>query len=361
MNKEEEKTVISMDMGGAIEPVELPKEEETGNVIELPPAKEVELPQLMQIGPQEDTPPIMENPTEAKVETPPAKPKPRPIPTIGPIPITPPKPVEEKVEEKKEEKPEAPAAPETPKPEVPAAPTTPTPEVPKAPTLEEIKEEAKKEALAGVKPAPAPTVPLVPTPPQITEAKEEVKTVTLPTVEAPTIPETPKVEEEKTEEKVDELDKTVAIPTEEIKEEIKEEKAEEEVKEKEPEGPAVIKGPNVIDAPVATTDKEKEKKKNPYFLECPPNCIPIKPMGYIGYNILYAIPVIGLIFMLAHSASSKNYNRRNHARSKLIAIFLIVLLLAGIIYFFKIDVLSIIENATGYKIDIQHFKFTKFK
>ena len=78
-------------------------------------------------------------------------------------------------------------------------------------------------------------------------------------------------------------------------------------------------------------------------------------------NILYMIPVIGLIFILAHSASYKNLNRRNYARSYLIAIFLIILIIFALIYFLKIDFIGIIENIIGYKIDLQHFKFIKFK
>ena len=73
------------------------------------------------------------------------------------------------------------------------------------------------------------------------------------------------------------------------------------------------------------------------------------------------IPIIGLIAILAHSASYKNLNRRNYARSWLIGIILIVLIIFALIYFLKIDILGYIEDLIGYKIDLQHFKFTKFK
>ena len=372
MNNEENKTVISMDMGGAIEPVVLPTEEEEVK-IEVPEAKSAEVPQLMQIGNgNSEVPPIMEGlvetdkPEEKKEETKiEEKPKPVPVPTIGPIP--------------------APPKPEEPKVEAPKAQPAPAPA---APNLEDIKNEAKAEALAAAKPVPVPTIGPLPTAPVTPpEVKQEAKVETpvapataatvevpatpapAPTPEIPATPATPAPAPEvptvtlpevetKTEPVVEttaeteDLDKTMNIPA---------PVGEEVVEEPKEEGPEIIKGPNVIEAPIASENKEKEKKKNPYFLECPPNCIPIKPMGYIGYNILYAIPVFGLIFMLAHSASSKNYNRRNHARSKLIAIFLIILIIVGLIYLLDVDILSIIENATGYKIDIQHFKFTKFK
>ena len=78
-------------------------------------------------------------------------------------------------------------------------------------------------------------------------------------------------------------------------------------------------------------------------------------------NLLYMIPIVGIIAILAHSASYKNLNRRNYARSYLISIIIIIAIVAALIYFLKIDVIKVIEDATGYKIDIQHFKFTKFK
>ena len=348
-NKEEEKTVISMDMGGAIEPVELPKEEEN-QVIDLPETKVVELPKLMQVGDEStEVPPIVENPTEAKPvegEKKEEVKKPIPIPTIGPIPTTPPKPVEEKKEEVKEE---------TREEEKPKAVPTPTTQ-----NLEAVKEAAKAEALAAAKPkvAPPPIIGPLPKPPvKPPEIKAEAPKVEVPTTPVPqAVPVVPIPTVEPPKEEI-----SAPIIPEETKEEVKEDVKEEVLEKEEDKGPEIIKGPNVIEAPIATENKEKEKKKNPYFLECPPNCIPIKPLGYIGYELLYAIPIIGLIFMLAHSASIKNYNRRNFARSHLIMLLLIILVVVGIIYLFNIDVIGFIENLTGYKIDIQHFKFTKFK
>ena len=311
-NKEEEKKVVSMDMGGSIEPVNLDQEIE-----KVPEEMKVErstvVPELMKIGPEpEKVPPLVEEPT--KVEPTPVKPKPRPVPTIGEVRPATPKPIEEtkeevKVEEKVEVKKE---------------------EEPKV--KEEIKEETPE-----IKPEPA----IAPTP-VITPKEEKV--------------------EEKVENKED-LEKTKAVPV--IDDQSiydKQKKEREEAKEKEEsEEEKKDLGPNVIAEPLATEDKQKEKKKNPHFFECPPECMPIKPMGYIMLNILYMIPIIGLIMILAHSASYKNLNRRNYARSYLIVIVLIIAIAAALIYFLKIDVIAIIENITGYKIDLQHFKFTKFK
>lgn len=43
-----------------------------------------------------------------------------------------------------------------------------------------------------------------------------------------------------------------------------------------------------------------------------------RPMGawsYLGYNILYSIPVIGFIFLVVFALSDSNISRRSHARS----------------------------------------------
>ena len=55
---------------------------------------------------------------------------------------------------------------------------------------------------------------------------------------------------------------------------------------------------------------------------------PISPLGYIGYQILFSIPIIGFICILiyAFGDSNKNINLRNFAKSYLYVIAIIVLL-----------------------------------
>ena len=53
---------------------------------------------------------------------------------------------------------------------------------------------------------------------------------------------------------------------------------------------------------------------------------PLSPWAYFGYNLLFAIPIVGFILLIVFSCSSENINRRNYARS-----FWCVLLLAVII------------------------------
>ncbi len=42
---------------------------------------------------------------------------------------------------------------------------------------------------------------------------------------------------------------------------------------------------------------------------------PISAWGYVGYTLLFTIPVIGLIFLLWFTFSPRNYNRRSYARA----------------------------------------------
>ena len=52
----------------------------------------------------------------------------------------------------------------------------------------------------------------------------------------------------------------------------------------------------------------------------------ITPWGYIGYSLLFAIPIVGLIFVLVYSFSSSYPCRRNYARSVLICIIIVLVL-----------------------------------
>ena len=42
---------------------------------------------------------------------------------------------------------------------------------------------------------------------------------------------------------------------------------------------------------------------------------PVSSWGYVGYEILFMIPIIGFIFQIVFAFSKKNLNRRNFARS----------------------------------------------
>lgn len=42
---------------------------------------------------------------------------------------------------------------------------------------------------------------------------------------------------------------------------------------------------------------------------------PLSPWSYFGLGILYALPLLGWIFLIVHAIGSANINRRNYARS----------------------------------------------
>ncbi|MDD3946746.1 MAG: hypothetical protein PHI19_02795 [Clostridia bacterium] len=63
----------------------------------------------------------------------------------------------------------------------------------------------------------------------------------------------------------------------------------------------------------------------------PPKYRPITAWGYFFYQILFSIPVIGLIFLLIFSFSSSNIVRRSFARSYFCFFILIVIIAAIVI------------------------------
>ncbi len=79
---------------------------------------------------------------------------------------------------------------------------------------------------------------------------------------------------------------------------------------------------------------------------------PLKPFSYFGYNLLFSLPVIGLIFLIIFSFNDKNINRRNFARSFFCgyAILLIIAVILFVLNFFFVGVTfkDIIEEIMYY-------------
>ena len=42
---------------------------------------------------------------------------------------------------------------------------------------------------------------------------------------------------------------------------------------------------------------------------------PLSPWAYIGYMLLFYLPIVGLVFMIIYSADDTNMARRNYARA----------------------------------------------
>ena len=66
----------------------------------------------------------------------------------------------------------------------------------------------------------------------------------------------------------------------------------------------------------------------------PPQYKPLSPWAYLGYQILFTIPLVGLIALIIFALNNDNINRRNFARSYFcvlviaIVIFVIILILS---------------------------------
>lgn len=56
---------------------------------------------------------------------------------------------------------------------------------------------------------------------------------------------------------------------------------------------------------------------------------PLSPWAYFGLGILYALPLVGWVFLIVHAIGSRNLNRRNYARSYFCAYVLAIVLLVA--------------------------------
>lgn len=66
-------------------------------------------------------------------------------------------------------------------------------------------------------------------------------------------------------------------------------------------------------------------------INLPPEFEPLSPWAYFGLSILYAIPLIGLVFLIVFSLSDKNINRRNFSRSYFCVLILLVVVIAVLV------------------------------
>lgn len=69
---------------------------------------------------------------------------------------------------------------------------------------------------------------------------------------------------------------------------------------------------------------------------------PLSPWAYWGLSLLYAVPIVGFVFLIIFSFKKTNINRRNFTRSYwcnliLVAIVLLVLLATGVLSGFIYD------------------------
>jgi NADH:ubiquinone oxidoreductase subunit 3 (subunit A) len=90
----------------------------------------------------------------------------------------------------------------------------------------------------------------------------------------------------------------------------------------------------------------------------PWNYKPISPWGYVGYQLLFCVPVVGFVFMLVWAFSNNNINRKNFARSYLIFVIagvILTIITVIIMAILGIGLMSFSTSASGF--DYSSFKY----
>ena len=60
--------------------------------------------------------------------------------------------------------------------------------------------------------------------------------------------------------------------------------------------------------------------------QLPPQYRPLSPWAYFGLNILFSVPVVGLVFLIVFAFNKSNINRRNFARSFFCLLLIVVVI-----------------------------------
>ena len=79
----------------------------------------------------------------------------------------------------------------------------------------------------------------------------------------------------------------------------------------------------------------------------PEEYTPISAWGYVGYSLLFSIPLVGFICLLVFAISGSNKNVKNYARSYfcMLLIEIILAIIIGVICaVMGIEVSSLIQN-----------------
>lgn len=72
---------------------------------------------------------------------------------------------------------------------------------------------------------------------------------------------------------------------------------------------------------------------------------PLSPWAYFWLDILYAIPIVGFVFLLIHAIGANNVNKRNFARSYF-CVLVIILIIFGVVAIFGggAAIMNILKN-----------------
>jgi len=78
----------------------------------------------------------------------------------------------------------------------------------------------------------------------------------------------------------------------------------------------------------------------------PSNLRPISAWGYVGYQLLFSIPLVGFILLIVFSFDDSNINRRNFARSYFV-VFLLGIILAVVLGILGVSLFGFLGNVLG--------------
>ncbi len=75
---------------------------------------------------------------------------------------------------------------------------------------------------------------------------------------------------------------------------------------------------------------------------------PLSAWAYVGYNLLFSLPLVGFIMLIVYSLDNSNINRRNYARSFFCALLLgIIITIILLVFLFAVLGLSFSAFESG--------------
>ncbi len=80
---------------------------------------------------------------------------------------------------------------------------------------------------------------------------------------------------------------------------------------------------------------------------------PLSAWAYVGYNLLFSLPLVGFIMLIVYSLDNSNINRRNYARS-----FFCAMLLGFIIAIILLVILFVILGVSFSTLETNSFNFS---
>ena len=76
---------------------------------------------------------------------------------------------------------------------------------------------------------------------------------------------------------------------------------------------------------------------------------PITPLGYIGYQLLFSIPIIGFIFLIIYACGgTSNINVKNFARSYFVVLLIVIIMMFIVVFFFGITTPSTTNTISNF-------------